>query len=84
MKSTHDIVIDWIAGLPTRRGTAAIRADTELIDEGILDSLAILNLVGFLEERFNIMLPVEEFVPENFRTPAAITALAIRLSEKAA
>jgi acyl carrier protein len=83
VKSTHDIVIDWIAGLPTRRGTSAIRPDTELIGDGILDSLAILNLVGFLEEHFNIMLPVEEFVPENFRTPSAIAALAARLSEAA-
>lgn len=83
MKSTHDIVIDWIAALPTRRGASAIRADTELIGDGILDSLAILNLVGFLEERFNIMLPVEEFVPENFRTPSAIAALAKRLSGSA-
>ena len=40
--------------------------------------------MGFLEERFNVMLPIEEFVPENFRTPAAIAALAARLSEKAA
>jgi acyl carrier protein len=84
MKSTHDIVIDWIAGLPTWRGTGAIHADTELIEGGILDSLAILNLVGFLEEQFYIVLPVEEFVPENFRTPATITALAMRLSEKTA
>jgi len=80
MKSTHDIVIDWIAGLPTRRGTEAIHAHTELIGDGILDSLGVLNLVGFLEERFNILLPVEEFVPENFRTPSAIAALANRLS----
>jgi acyl carrier protein len=84
MKSSYDIVLDWIAGLPTRKRTETIGADTELIEEGILDSLAILNLVGFLEERFNIMLPIEEFVPENFRTPAAIAALAARLSEKAA
>ena len=83
MKSTHDIVIDWIAALPTRRGTDAIHADTELIGDGILDSLAVLNLVGFLEERFNIMLPVEEFVPVNFRTPSAIASLANRLSEAA-
>ena len=83
MKSAHDIVIDWIVRLPTRRGTDAIHAHTELIGDGILDSLAVLNLVGFLEERFNIMLPVEEFVPENFRTPAAIAALANRLSEAA-
>jgi acyl carrier protein len=83
VKSTHEIVIDWIAGLPTRRGTDAIHAETELIGDGILDSLAVLNLVGFLEERFNIMLPVEEFVPENFRTPSAIAALANRLSEAA-
>jgi len=84
MKSTYDIVIDWVAALPTWRGTGAVHAGTELIDEGILDSLAILNLVAFLEERFYIALPVEEFVPENFRTPATIAALAIRLSEKIA
>jgi acyl carrier protein len=84
MNSTHDIIVGWLAGLPTWKPVRAIGADTELIDEGILDSIAILDLIGFLEDRFNITLPVEEFVPENFRTPAAIAALAARLSGRAA
>jgi len=32
-----------------------------------------------MEEQFAVILPVEEFVPENFRTAAAIAALIERL-----
>jgi acyl carrier protein len=79
MEQPSDIISLWLAGLPTRKGGGAITAETELIDEGILDSIALLELVSFLEEKFHITLPVEEFVPENFRTAAAIAALAMRL-----
>jgi peptidyl carrier protein len=83
MEQTCDLVVSWLAALPTRRGDARITPETELIEDGILDSIAILDLVGFLEERFRITMPVEEFIPENFRTAAAIAALAARLGGKA-
>jgi len=35
--------------------------------------------VSFLEERFHLAVPVDEFVPENFRTPATIAAMMARL-----
>jgi acyl carrier protein len=82
MEQPGDIIRSWLAGLPTRKGGGAVTPETELIDEGILDSIAILELVSFLEDKFNIILPVEEFVPENFRTAAAIAALAARLGGK--
>jgi acyl carrier protein len=79
MPSVTDIVAEWLSRMPTRPASLTIGGDTELIEQGLLDSVEILNLVGFLEERFAIALPVEDFVPENFRTPAAVAALVARL-----
>jgi acyl carrier protein len=70
------ILFEWLQNLPTN---PAITADTPLIEDGLLDSLAILELVSFLEENFGFTLPLEEFVAENFRTPAEILALTDRL-----
>jgi acyl carrier protein len=51
-----------------------LKNDTPLLESGILDSLALLNLLVFLEEEFKV--PVDEFelIPENFNTVNAICA----------
>ncbi len=38
---------------------------TSFLDDGIIDSTGILELVTFLEERFGILVDDEELVPEN-------------------
>lgn len=37
-----------------------------LIEEGYIDSFAIVNIVASLEEEFNIELEAEDIIPENF------------------
>jgi len=59
---------------------APVTPETDLLDNGVLDSVGILNLVSFLEEQFGFSVPFEEFVPENFKTPAAITAMVAKLA----
>ncbi|HOJ07512.1 MAG: acyl carrier protein [Ignavibacteriota bacterium] len=39
--------------------------DTDFFDEGIIDSTGVIELVSFLEERFNISVDDEELIPEN-------------------
>jgi acyl carrier protein len=39
----------------------------DLMSLGIVDSLGILRLVAFVEERFAIAVTPDEIVPENFR-----------------
>ncbi len=39
--------------------------DTSFLDEGIIDSTGILELVSFIEEDFNIKVADDELVPEN-------------------
>jgi acyl carrier protein len=48
---------------------------TDLIEEGFLDSLGIMSMVGFLEERFTVQIDAEEVTIENFETMDAICAL---------
>ncbi len=39
--------------------------ETSFLDEGVIDSTGILELVNFLEEEFGIEVDDEELVPEN-------------------
>lgn len=53
-----------------------------LIDDGILDSLNIVMLVGELNEAFDISIGAEDLVPENFNSLQAIYALVQRLADE--
>ena len=48
--------------------------DASLLDGGILDSLSLLRLVVFLEERFGITMGDADLLPENFASVNAICA----------
>ncbi|MBL0700419.1 MAG: acyl carrier protein [Desulfosarcina sp.] len=42
-----------------------LKDDTSFLDEGIIDSTGILELVNYLEEEFGISVDDEELIPEN-------------------
>jgi acyl carrier protein len=44
---------------------ADLSDDQSLLEYGLIDSTGILELVGFLEERFAIQVPDEEMIPDN-------------------
>ena len=42
-----------------------LKDDTSFLEEGIIDSTGVLELVTFLEENFGIQVDDEELIPEN-------------------
>ncbi len=42
-----------------------LQDDTSFLEEGIIDSTGVLELVTFLEEEFEIQIEDEELIPEN-------------------
>ena len=53
--------------------------ESALIDDGILDSLDIVMLVGELNDAFSVTITAEDLVPENFNSAEAIYTLIQRL-----
>jgi acyl carrier protein len=62
--------------------SVSIEDETPLCD-GIIDSIALMDLVGFLEERFGIQIGDQELVAGNFRSVKAIEDLVRRRREQA-
>ena len=54
----------------------------DLIDDGILDSLDIVSIVSSVYSEFDITIPPEEIIPENFNSAAALMELITRLDEE--
>ena len=53
-----------------------------MIDDGILESFAILSIVGELEDEFDISITPAEIIPENFNSAAALWAMVQRLQNE--
>ena len=48
--------------------------DTSFLGEGIIDSTGILELVGFLEETYDLEVDDDELLPENLDSLDNVTA----------
>lgn len=67
-------LIEFIKNEVMRNKNAKLDENEDLLSAGILDSLAILQLVAFIEDQFGIKIPDEDVVFENFQSINALTA----------
>jgi len=69
-KQVRDFIIEnFLFGDDSR----PIDPTTSLIENDLVDSTGILELVAFVEERFGISVADQEIVPDNFDSLARIT-----------
>ncbi|MEF9967762.1 MAG: acyl carrier protein [Longicatena sp.] len=54
---------------------------TTLIDDGLLDSLSILQIVSEISDEFDIEVSAPDIVPENFNSAAALWSMIQGLQE---
>ena len=52
-----------------------------LVDDGILDSLDIVSLVTEIDSEFDVRIPPEEIIPENFNSAQALWELIQKLDD---
>ena len=52
--------------------------DTSLLDQGIVDSTGVLEVIGFIEETFGIIVEDSELLPENLDSIQGIAQYVIR------
>jgi len=58
--------------------TAALEDSASLLDNGIIDSTGVLEVIGFLEDTFSIQVADEEMIPDNLDSIARIAAFVKR------
>lgn len=54
------------------RPDLTITAETELMEAGVLDSIALVKTIQFLEATFGISIPDSDIDPSMFATPRSI------------
>lgn len=72
-QAIHDFLVarpDLLSGAGGR-----LRMDQSLIAGGLIDSLAVIDIVAFLEERFAVRFEAEDLTGENFDSIAAMARL---------
>ena len=72
---------DLISILTELHDDVDFATETGLIEKGILNSLDIVTLITEINDKFDVMIPAEEIMPENFDSAEALWALISRLDE---
>ena len=78
MSVSADIEQFILTELTQGRGITSIAADENLLSKGIVDSHGVMELVGFLEDRYGIAVGDEDLSPENFESVQSIAAFVER------
>ena len=71
-------VIEILTGI---RSDIDFENSTKLIDDGMLESIDIVSIVGELNDEFDIEISVEDLLPENFNSVDAMVDLITRAQE---
>lgn len=57
-------------------------ASDELVDDGTLESLTLTGIIATLSMEFDITIPYEEIIEENFNSIKGMAAMVTRLMEE--
>jgi acyl carrier protein len=72
--STQDLLGKYILDELAKGRKSKISPQDDLLSEGIIDSLGILQLVSYIEEEFSLAIPDEDVVIENFQSLDALSS----------
>ena len=61
-----------------REKAVAVTPDTDIIGQGLVDSLGIFKLIAYVEESFHVTIEPEEVLLENFQTLTALRNLIVK------
>lgn len=67
---TKFLVEEFLPDVPAE----SLAADYDLLSGGVIDSLGLLRVIAWLEDRFDVVVDDIEIAPENFRTVTAMSA----------
>jgi D-alanine--poly(phosphoribitol) ligase subunit 2 len=73
MNDVEQSILDHIRGVAAASNVNVDR-DTGLLETGLLDSINLVGLIQFLEERFEIRIPDSDIGADLFQSPATLVS----------
>lgn len=61
--------------------TMSLNENDSLTETGVIDSIILIQLVDFLENKYKIEIPLEMLTPENFDTLDGINSSVMKLKQ---
>ena len=71
--TTQEILMEYIKQNLMKGRSANLSVEEDLLGTGIIDSLGVLQMVAFIEERFDYQVPDEDVIYENFHSVKSLT-----------
>ncbi|HEX2110010.1 MAG TPA: acyl carrier protein [Gaiellaceae bacterium] len=75
MDVTRPIEIFLLENVPGSRAKKSFDPDEDLLEQGAIDSVTLMQLVSFVEQEFRIDVSDEDLVIDNFRSIRSIQGL---------
>lgn len=76
--SVVDELEQFILEITQGSGVTAVAPADDLLANGIIDSHGLMELVGFIEQRYGISVADDDLLPENFQSLSHIAAFVER------
>ena len=61
---------------------ADFETSTDLVDGKIIDSFDIVSIISEINDEYDVVIPAEEIVPDNFNSAQALYELIVRLEDE--
>ena len=76
----NDVLIEYIqTQLLAGQGHVNLSPEDDLLGSGLVDSLGMIQLLAFIEEKFEIQIPPQDMTIENFMSVEDISQYLSRL-----
>ncbi len=72
----HFIIENFLYG----RDDGDLKDDVSFLEKGLIDSTGVLELVSFIEEKYEISVDDEELIPDNFDSVNKLSAFITKKS----
>jgi len=79
MDSIHDELVGFLKTKAFLDDTVELKAGDSLTEAGVIDSIGVLQLVDFIEEKYRIKILEEDITQEHFDTLGGIEKLIQKL-----
>jgi acyl carrier protein len=75
--STREKILDILKEV---KPTKSLENVTDIVEGGYIDSFELMTLITTMSETFGVEIDIDEIVPENFNSVAAMAAMIDRLA----